>query len=140
MTTKNPGLVLVTTYFVLFVVNSLIFTLANSIFPNQVVLGTEFINFPWAILHSAGVLSLIGTFAIPFFHEKERVLGRNLTSKEWMVGYLVLNFMSIWIIARFADQLGLGISSWMVALVLAAVLDVVQGIAMMKLEKVRSAH
>lgn len=134
---QNTGIILVITYFVLLVVNILTVYLAHIIFPDQVVLGTEFISLPWALLHSMGLLSLIGTFAIPFFHEKERIMGRMLNSKEWMIGYFVLNFISIWVIARFAEQLGLGIRSWLVALVLALILDFVQGISMMKLEKIR---
>lgn len=135
---ENPGLVLVVTYAVLFVVNGLVLLLANSLFPQQVVLGTQFITRGWAVIHSMGTLALINTFAIPFFREYEKSRGKMLTSQEWMVGYFVLNFVGVWVIARFANQLGFGISSWMVALVLAAVLDVVQGAAMMQVEKLRT--
>lgn len=60
------------------------------------------------------------------------------SSAEWMASYFVLNFVGVWVVARFANQLGFGISSWVVALVLAVVLDVVQGAAMMQVEKLRS--
>ncbi|OGY19595.1 MAG: hypothetical protein A2900_00590 [Candidatus Chisholmbacteria bacterium RIFCSPLOWO2_01_FULL_50_28] len=135
---ENPGLVLVITFFLLFVVNGLVLLLSNSLFPRQVVLGTQFITKGWAIIHSMVALALLGTFAIPLVREYEKSRGKMFTSREWMVAYLVLNFVGVWVVARFADQLGFGISSWMVALVLAAVLDVVQGAVMMQVEKLRT--
>ena len=135
---ENPGLVLVVTYFVLFAVNALVVSLANSLMPQQVVLGTQFISKGWAIIHSMGTLALLTTFAVPFIREYEKSRGKMLSSTEWMVAYFVLNFVGIWLIARLAEQLGFGISSWVVALVLAIVLDVVQGIAMMQVEKLRT--
>ena len=135
---ENPGLVLVVTYFVLFVINGFVVLLANSLFPQQVVLGTQYITKGWAIIHSMGTLALLGTFAIPFIREYEKSRGKMFSSAEWMVAYFVLNFVGIWLITRLAEQLGLGISSWVVALVLAVVLDVVQGFAMMQVEKLRT--
>lgn len=135
---ENPGLVLVITYFVLFLVNGLVVLLTNGLFPQQVVLGTQFISKGWAIIHSMGTLALLNTFAIPFVREYEKSRGKMFSSTEWMVAYFVLNFVGVWVVARFAENLGFGISSWTVALVLAAVLDVIQGIAMMQVEKLRS--
>jgi len=135
---ENPGLVLVVTYFILFVLNGLVVLLANSLFPQQVVLGTQYITKGWAIIHSMGTLALLGTFAIPFIREYERFRGKMFSPTEWMVAYFVLNFVGVWLITRLAEQLGFGISSWVVALVLAAVLDVVQGMAMMLVEKLRT--
>lgn len=134
----NPGLVLVVTYFVLFVVNGLVVLLANSLFPQQIVLGTQYITKGWAVIHSVGTLALLNTFALPFVREYEKSGGKMLTPTEWMVAYFIINFVGVWVVARFAQQLGFGISSWMVALVLAAVLDVVQGAAMMQVEKLRT--
>ncbi|OGY19282.1 MAG: hypothetical protein A3A65_04125 [Candidatus Chisholmbacteria bacterium RIFCSPLOWO2_01_FULL_49_14] len=135
---ENPGMVMVLTFFNLFVINGLVVWLANSLFPQQVVLGTQFISKGWAIIHSMGTLALLGTFAIPFIREYEKSRGKMFSSAEWMVAYFVLNFVGIWLVARLAEQLGFGISSWVVALVLAVVLDVVQGMAMMQVEKLRT--
>ena len=52
-----------------------------------------------------------------------------------MIGYLVINFVGLWSVARGADVLGLGISSWMIVLVIAVVLDFIQGGVMMGLGK-----
>jgi predicted membrane protein len=55
----------------------------------------------------------------------------SLHPKQWMLTYLVINFVALWEISRFADNLGLGFSSWIVILLFAAVIDLIQGGAMM---------
>lgn len=134
---QNPGMILVISYAVIYLVNVLVLSFANMYYPEQVVLGTMSMDRTWAILHSMGTLSLLLVFAIPFIHEIEKMKGRELTSLEWMVKYYALNFVGLWIITRFSDQFGLGVTSWMVIAVLAAVLDFFQGMAMMGLEKLR---
>jgi uncharacterized membrane protein YvlD (DUF360 family) len=132
----NPGLVLLSSYIVLFIVNAVVLYLANLLSPTDVVLGTHALSPLWAILHSMGTLALLNTFAMPFAQEIERRQGRELTPKEWMIGYFVINAVGIWLIARFSQQFGLGISGWYVVVVLAAVMDIVQGGAMMQLGKI----
>ncbi|SRR5258708_40177433 len=132
---KNPGMTLVVTYGVLLAVNAVILYLANMFFPKQVVLGTHSLSLVWAILLSMGTLALIDTFAIPFAHMIENRRGRMLSSKEWMVKYFFLNFFGLWVISHFSQQFGLGITIWYVSAVLAVLLDVVQGVAMMTLQK-----
>lgn len=134
----NPGILLVVTYFALLIINSIVIYLANLFFPNQVVLGTISMNTTWAIFHSMAALSLIATFAIPFFHEWENRRGKMLSSKEWMVYYFVLNAGGVWLITRVSDQFGLGITGWYVAVAIALVFDVFQGVVMMQLEKLRT--
>lgn len=134
---KNPGLMLVYTYIVLFIVNSIVVYLANRWYPQAVVLGTGHITRGWAIVHSMGTLALIVTFAIPFVRWYEDMKGKMLTGKQWMIKYFILNFVGVWLIARFADNLGLGVASWRVVAVMAFVLDMAQGFAMMRLEEYR---
>ena len=134
----NIRMMLVITYFVLFLVNSLVIYLANSFFPQQVVLGTQAFNTTWSIIHSMAVVALVNTFAIPFVRLWEKRRGKMLSSTEWMMAYFVVNLAGIWGVARFSEQFGLGIRSWMVAVVLALTLDFIQGIVMMQLEKIRS--
>lgn len=131
-------MMLVVTYFALFLVNSAVIWLANSWFPQFVVLGTLAFTTSWAIVHSMGVLALFDTLAIPFVRLYEKRRGKMLSSKEWVIAYFVINLAGVWGVARFSEQFGLGISSWLVAVVLAVVLDFLQGIVMMKLEKLRS--
>jgi flagellar biosynthesis protein FliP len=54
-----------------------------------------------------------------------------LSAMDWMVGYLVIDFVAVWVISRFSEQFGLGVAHWWVVLVLALVLDFVQGMGMM---------
>ena len=136
--TLNPGIILVISFVVLFAVNSLVVYLSSLWFSNHVVLGTFTITPVWALIHAMGTLSLINTFAIPFLNQYEADRGKKLSSTEWMLAYFIVNFAGIWLITRFADQLGFGISSWVVAVVLAAVLDIFQGMAMMSLERKRT--
>ena len=131
----NDGLVLVMSYFALFIVNSAVVSLANLLFPQMVVLGTQSLSPLWALGLSMGVLALMNTFAIPFIRLFESRRKKMLTTNEWMLLYFLLNFGGVWLISRGAEQLGLGITSWVVALVLAIALDVVQGVVMMELEK-----
>ncbi len=136
-TKDNPGMMLVATFFAGLVVNAIVIFLANLFFPYWVVLGTGTINVPWAIGHSMGVLALIGTLVLPFVREYEADRGKMLSSKEWMVIYFLINLVGLWVITRFPAQFGLGIRSWMVVVVLAVVLDLLQGVVMMQLEKLR---
>ncbi|MBI5151300.1 MAG: hypothetical protein HZA34_01870 [Candidatus Pacebacteria bacterium] len=133
-----PGMMTPISYGLLFAANGLVISLANTWFPQYVVLGTVNISALWAVLLSAGVLALIGTLTMPFFQEYESRRGRMLSDKEWMVGYLVVNFVGVWLVARVSEIFGLGVTSWMVVLGLAAVLDLVQGFVMMGLEKYKT--
>lgn len=135
---KNPGLLLVATYAVLLLTNSLVLAIAHLLFPQHIVLGTATISYIWAMALSMSKLSLIGTFAVPFVREYELRSGKMLTNPQWMFLYFILNTASIWLIARFAHIYGLGISSWIVAVILAIFMDLAQGMSMMSLEKYRN--
>lgn len=132
---ENPGIMMVAAFFALFVVNSLVVWLASLVFPEWVVLGTSWAPWFWALIHSMGALTLINTFAIPFVREYEKNTGRMLGPKGWMMAYFLINLVGVWVVARFSDQFGFGIKSWMVAVFLALILDFVQGIVMMQLQK-----
>lgn len=134
---SGDGVILVVSYLVLFVVNSIVIYFAHMLFPGFVVLGTRSLSVVWAIALGMGVLSLINTFAIPLMRVYENKRKRTFSTNEWMISYFLLNFGGVWLIARGSAQLGLGITSWVVALVLAVVFDLVQGVVMMKLEKLR---
>lgn len=134
---KNPGMVFVVTFVVLVVVNALGITVANILFPGSVVLGTITIPYTAAILLSAGVLAWINTLVLPFVSEYERRRGRELSPMEMMGLYLGINFVGLWLISRVAEIFGLGFSSWIVVLLVALVLDMLQGAAMVQVEKMR---
>lgn len=137
---KNPGMLITATFVIMYVVNAPILYLAHMLFPEQVVLGNVTLSLLWAIFLSMSALSLLVTLLVPFLHEVERRLDRDLTMQEWFGAYLAINFGGIWLISRFSEQFGLGVSSWLVVLGLAVVMNFVQGIAMMQFEKFRKAY
>ena len=129
----HHGLMMIYSFITLFVVNNLVLHIANMFFPSQIVLGTASISHWWAMYHSMFKLTVICTFIMPLvsFYEWKNKL--TFTSKQWMLTYLVVNFVALWCISRFADNLGLGVSSWFVILLFAGVIDMAQGMAMMAL-------
>ena len=133
----NPGMMLVISYALTLVVNVLVLYLAQMWFPQYIVLGTVSLTATWALWLSMGKLALLNTLAIPFFTEWEHRRGKTLSSMDWMVGYFLVNFAGLWLVTRYAEVFGLGVTSWMVVAGLALALDFVQGMAMMKLEKWR---
>jgi len=127
------GLMMIYSFITLFIVNNLVLHVANMFFPDAIVLGTASISHWWAMYHSMFKLTVICTFIMPLvtFYEWKNKL--TFSPKQWMATYLVVNFVALWCISRFADNLGLGFSSWFVILIFAGVLDMVQGVAMMVL-------
>lgn len=137
---EYTGMIFPITYIVLFVVSSIVLYFANQYFPEQIVLGTMSLTPQWAIVLSMGTLALFNTLALPFIREYENAKQRMLTNAEWMVIYFFTNAFGLWIISRFAEQFGMGVSSWTFIAGLAIVLDVTQGAAMMFVEKGRSKN
>lgn len=134
---NNAGIMVFFSFLALMIVNTLVIVLANMFFPENVVLGTMSLTANWAAFLSMAALSLIGAFAIPFFHHWEAVRGKLLSTKEWIIYYFLLNVAGVWLISRAAEQFGLGVSSWYVVVALAIAFDVVQGLVMTALEKKR---
>ncbi|MBP9819800.1 hypothetical protein KBC79_03600 [Candidatus Woesebacteria bacterium] len=128
---SNPNAHMSIMFFLVWIVNMLVIFLANQLFPNNIVLGTMSLSPFVALVLSTGVLAWATTVTMPIFTEIEIRKQMVLTPQHWLIGYLLLNFISLWVVARFADSLGLGISSWFVVLALAAVLDFVQGMTIM---------
>lgn len=136
---KSPGIMTSLVFLILAVVNAVIIFGANLLFPSHVVLGTFTISPLWAIVLSSSALALLSVLVMPLAGVWEHFRKHVLTPKEWMGSFLVLNFVFVWLITRIPDLLGLGVSSWFVVLILAVVLDLAHGVAMMQLEKLRTA-
>ena len=124
---------IVINFFVFFVVNVIVLTLANILFPEQVVLGTWGISRNWAIIHSMGTLAMINAFAIPVIQEQIKKKKKKLSDKEWMGVSCLINAVGFWVVARGASQLGMGIRSWRVAVVLGLVVTMIQTVVMTQL-------
>lgn len=122
-------------YFIVLIINSSVLWLANMMFPKMIVLGNAMLNRNWSILLSMGALALAGILTMPIFEFFQEQRGKMLEPIHWMAGYLVINFVTIWGITRFAEEFGMGISAWWIALILAAVMDFLQGLGMMLIYK-----
>jgi hypothetical protein len=135
----NPGMLMVHSYLSLLLINVIVLWLAVRWFPQYIILGTMSLTAVWALWLSMGKLALIGMLTMPFFTEWEHRRGKVLSSAEWSVSYFFVNFIGLWIITRFAEVFGLGVTSWMVVAGLALALDIAQGLVMMKMEKWRTS-
>lgn len=135
--TQNPSMWLLISFLILYAVTALVVHVAHMWAPESVVLGTMSLSYGWALLLSSGVIALISLFAMPFFTEWEMRNKRVLKPKELFALYFVVLFFDVWLVTRAADVFGLGVSSWLVVLLLAAALDVTQGMSMMMLEQSR---
>lgn len=129
------GLMMIYSFIALMLTNVVVLMLANYFFPEAVVLGTYSISYWWALHHSMFKLTVINVFVMPLVTYYEWKKGVTFTPKQWMITYFVVNTIALYGITRFAETLGLGVSSWVVVVALAAVLDIVQGMVMMSLGK-----
>ncbi len=121
-----------TNMFIAFLVgNSVVIYLANMFFPSQVALGTHLISPMMGLLYSSIVLTVLLVSSVPVIEWLGRQLRMTLSSSHWMLLYLVMNTLFVWFVARFSELLGMGIASWVVAVILAIVLDVIQGMLAM---------
>lgn len=135
---SDAGIMLVTMFLIIMAVNAVVLHFASGIAPTQVVLSTMSLSYMWALILSSGIISLLTTFVFPFISHFTNQMRHMLSPIEMIVVYFVVNFAAVWLVTRVSQVFGLGVSSWFVALILAAVLDFVQGMAMMLLEKFRT--
>jgi hypothetical protein len=134
---KNPGMIFTLSFFLLSIAHILVYGIGNMYFPTHIVVGTHSLTYFWALALSGGVLALLSLLVMPFFTAWEMKKRKELSPLEWMVGYFVVDLAGVWAFTRFSEVFGLGVSSWVVVLALAIVLDIVQGVVMMQLEKIR---
>ena len=129
--TSNPNAYMSISFLLMWVVSALVISIASSLYPETYVLGTMSLSRMAALLLSSGVLAWVTTMLIPVFTEIEIRKKMVLAPQHWVLGYLIINVIALWIIARFADSFGFGIASWMAVVGLAIMLDLAQGMTMM---------
>jgi hypothetical protein len=115
-------------YVAFLIAHALIVYVGSMLFPSSIVLGTNLLSMPMAILYSMVVFTLITVLATPVIENVSAQMNIKLSNMHWMAAYFVVNMVGLWIVARYAELLGLGLSSWMVAAALAVVMDFVQGL------------
>jgi hypothetical protein len=128
---ETTAMQMVKNYVYLLPTNALVLYLANMWFANEVVLGTASLSLWWSIGMSAGKLTLVAVLATPLIEAWGKAQKRVLSTKDWMMAFLAINFAALWVITRFPEQFGIGVTSWVVVLIMAVVLDIVQGFVMM---------
>lgn len=109
------------------VAHSAVIFLANRWFPQVVVLGTNVITPTMGLVYSMVVFTLITVGAIPVIEAVSAQMRMRLSNLHWFALFLVIDTAAIWLVARFAEQLGLGISWWGVAVVIGLLMDLIQG-------------
>lgn len=130
------SLMAILSFVVLGATNVLIIVAANALFPQQVVLGSLSAPYWWAVHHSIfklTIINLLAMFGVTIYEWKTRSI---FTPQQWMLTYFGVNLIALWVITRFAEQLGLGVSAWWVLVILAIVFDWLQGVVMMALGKI----
>jgi hypothetical protein len=126
----NISLTQLSTIYVLFIIiNSAIVYLAHTLFPQSVVLGTHVLSPMIALLQSMLFFTLLVVGSMPVLEILAKTLKYKLSEKSWILIYYAVNVIGLWITARFAELVGMGISSWMVAVILGLVLSLLQSLA-----------
>ena len=134
---KYTGIMLVINFFIIFAVNSLVLYFANLLFPTQIVLGNQSVTYGWSFIHNMATLAILNIFLIPLIREYENKIGKMIESICWIKTYFIANFIGLWILGRFANELGMGLSSWTIALFLALALSIAQKITFILIRKLK---
>ncbi|MGD9129139.1 MAG: hypothetical protein PVJ09_01460 [Candidatus Woesebacteria bacterium] len=111
-------------------VHSVIIYVASMWFKEAVILGTHVFSPIAALVNSMITFTLIVVAATPVIEFISEQLKIKLTCLHWSVLHFFINAGALWLVARFAEQLGMGISSWKVVVVLALVFDLAQALLM----------
>ncbi|MBU1967179.1 hypothetical protein KKH50_02705 [Patescibacteria group bacterium] len=110
--------------------STLLVLLANLFFPKMIVLGHHLLSPVAGAFYAMTVVSFIAVGVMPVVEYLANQKNINLTSTHWLLLYWVVNTGSVWLVGRFAGIVGMGITSWVVAVVLGLALDLVQGALM----------
>ncbi|PWU23533.1 hypothetical protein C5B42_02690 [Candidatus Cerribacteria bacterium 'Amazon FNV 2010 28 9'] len=135
---QNTGMMFTISFVIVAIVNALVIGLANIYFPKQVVLGTMSLTTLWAIILSASTISLLTLLVMPFLRVYEMNRKKMMSPIELMIAYFFVNVVSLWLVTRVSQVFGLGVSSFIIVLILGFILDMVQGIIMMQVDKMRT--
>lgn len=126
---------LIQSFFIVTIVNSIALGIINAVTPLQLVVGTFTIPPLFALFLTGAMLSLFTIIVHPFLLEVQERRGKELSPAEMMAVYLVVNCVGLWLLTRRSEIFGVGAASWLVVLVVSAILDVLQGISMVAIEK-----
>jgi hypothetical protein len=120
-------------FLVFLAIHMVVIYFANKWYPESVVLGNHFFSPMTGLLYAMIPFTLLTVAAVPIVEHLTDTTKWKMTDWHWPVLYLVVNASGLWFLARFAEWLGMGLSSWMVVVVLAVIMDILQGFAWMTL-------
>lgn len=100
------------------------------IFNGNIVLGNDKLSTPHAAILFGLILTILGALVPVVFKTraaKVEVLGMKIKSDNyWTIVYFAANFVFIWVLKRFALQLGLGVSSILYVILLSILVSLGQ--------------
>lgn len=102
---------------------ALLLALISAIFPADVVLGNNLISKPMASLVNGLVLAIV-IYYVPTLSKKLELKIKH--EKFNLVYYFAADLVVIWVLKRFADVTGFGVSSILFVIVLAVLAAIVQ--------------
>ena len=106
----------------LWVVNAVILLVLSALVGANIVLGTANLSAPLASVISGLILTVVA-FIVPMVIDKAgltKTVGKN--EYAWAGIYLATYFVAVWVVKRFAEVTGLGVSNLLYVLILAVVL------------------
>lgn len=112
------------TYFMVDLILVLLFAV---ILPSYVALGTDLISPLRGLVQASFLLSFFVISTVPLIEQLVSQMKLELSDRDWFAVFAVVNSAMIWLVARFAVVVGMGISSWRVALMLGVIFSIVQG-------------
>lgn len=104
---------------------------SNLFFPRFIELGNDITSPLLGAVFSMLVVSLIAVGMMPIIENFAQQNKIELTSTKWLIIYWIIDATAIWIMGRLAAVVGLGISSWLVAVMLGLAINLIQGGLMM---------
>lgn len=119
------------------IVNSVILFAAHLLLPQQIVLGTYQISSLLGLVQSMLFFSLWAVVTVPVIELMAQFMHLKLADIHWIIATFFINFVGLWVVARLADMLGLGISSWIIVAVLSILFDLGQGVAIRMLRNTK---
>jgi len=123
---NKPGKQLTQTVFFFLLINILVIYLAYLFYPIFVVLGNQTFSTLIALFISALTLSLVQMGAASALESLARQQKLKLKMSHWILIRLFANTAALWLVARLAGLLGLGLASWVVALSLSFPMTIIQ--------------
>ena len=107
----------------IFLTNSVLIYIASMLYPAHIVLGNDALSRWAATVVTSLILTLILAISYPLVASMKLKKDKELISN---IFYIAINIIGVWLLARGAIYTGFGITSFIVAVVLGAILAISQ--------------